>query len=184
MTWRFRSGVVVALWALLAGCAPTATERLGLGPLEVVKQLDITRYTGTWYEIAAFPQRFQQNCTATTATYTLRQDGELDVLNRCRKGSFFGPVDDAEGRARVVNAGEPAKLEVSFFRPFWGDYWVIELGPDYRYAVVGHPSRDYLWILSRSPGMAPETYKGILERLATRGYELERLVKTRHPQSL
>ena len=91
------------------------------------------------------------------------RDGEIDVLNKCRKGSLDGPEDSAEGRARIVDQESNAKLEVSFFGPFWGDYWIIDLGPDYEYAVVGHPSRDYLWILSRTPTLDDATYDGILE---------------------
>lgn len=165
----------------LTGCAASTTERLGLAPLSTVAAVDVARYAGTWYEIASFPQSFQEGCTATTATYTRREDGEIDVLNRCRKGSLEGPEDTAEGRARVVDAATNAKLEVSFFRPFWGDYWVIDLAPDYSYAVVGHPGRDYLWILSRTPAMAEDTYSAILGRLVEKGYETGRLRRTLQP---
>ncbi|MFH1807509.1 MAG: lipocalin family protein [Pseudomonadota bacterium] len=165
------------VWAMGA-CATSSTERLQLPPLETVAQVELSRYTGTWYEIASFPQRFQEGCTATTATYTLRDDGEIDVLNRCRKGSLQGAEDTAEGRARVVDSSTGAKLEVSFFRPFWGDYWIIDLGGDYEYAVVGHPGRDYLWILSRTPTLEDTVYMGILERLRAKGYLLDRLQKT------
>jgi apolipoprotein D and lipocalin family protein len=165
---------------LLLGCAATTTERLRLPPLETVRQVDLQRYLGTWYEIAAFPQRFQRGCTATTATYRLRDDGDIDVLNRCRKGAVDGPESSAKGRARVVDATTNAKLEVSFFRPFWGDYWIVDLDPDYRHAVVGHPGRDYLWILARKPALAAEDYDAIVERLAAQGYEIDRLVRTVH----
>ncbi|MGB5349687.1 MAG: lipocalin family protein, partial [Polyangiales bacterium] len=120
-------------------------------------------------------------CTGTTATYTLRSDGEIDVLNKCRKGSLDGPEDVAEGRARLVDRKTNAKLEVSFFRPFWGDYWIIDLGPDYQYAVVGHPSRDYLWILSRTPTLDAAIYDSILSRLEDKAYPLEPLRKTLQP---
>ena len=162
----------------LAGCASTATERLHLAPLRTVAHVDLERYLGTWYEIASFPQRFQRGCTATKATYALRPDGDIDVLNSCRKGSLDGEVKTARGRARVVDPSTNAKLEVSFFRPFWGDYWVIDLAEDYSYAVVGHPSRDYLWILSRSPAMTEATWRGILGRLQAQGYETSRLART------
>jgi len=171
----FLSSCVV--WAVGA-CATSSTERLQLPPLETVAQVELSRYTGTWYEIASFPQSFQEGCTATTATYTLRDDGEIDVLNRCRKGSLQGAEDTAEGRARVVDSSTGAKLEVSFFRPFWGDYWIIDLGEDYEYAVVGHPGRDYLWILSRTPTLEDTVYTDILERLRAKGYQLDRLQKT------
>lgn len=162
----------------LFGCAASTTERLNLPPLQTVARVELGRYLGTWYEIASFPQSFQEGCTATTATYKLREDGEIDVLNRCNKGSVTGPEDRAEGRARVVDPTTNAKLEVSFFRPFWGSYWIIDLAPDYSYAVVGHPDRDYLWILSRTPVMADETYADILGRLTRVGYETGRLQRT------
>ncbi len=164
-----------------AGCATTATSRLHLGTLQTVPHVDLGRYLGTWYEIASFPQSFQRGCTATTATYSMRPDGDIDVLNRCRKGSLDGKEDSARGRARVVDKATNAKLEVSFFRPFWGDYWIIDLGSDYEYAVVGHPSRDYLWILSRKPTMDDAVYQGILARLRVQGYEVERLNRTLQP---
>ena len=166
---------------LLSGCAASTTERLGLPPLNTVAAVDLGKYAGTWYEIASFPQSFSKGCTATTATYTARPDGDIDVLNRCRKGSLNGKEDTAEGRARVVDPVTHAKLEVSFFRPFWGDYWIIQLAPDYSYAVVGHPGRDYLWILSRAPQLDDTVYKGILSKLREQGYTLDRLQKTLQP---
>lgn len=172
---------VVAAALLGSACrSPTTTERLGLPPLRTVPHVEVERYLGTWYEIARFPHRFQRGCTATTAEYALRKDGDLDVVNRCRDGTPDGPEKVARGRARIVDRATNARLEVSFFRPFWGDYWIVELGDDYGYAVVGHPSRDYLWILSRAPAMSPELYAGILERLRAQGYETERLERTVH----
>jgi apolipoprotein D and lipocalin family protein len=166
---------------LLSACATTTTERLGLPPLQTVAKVDLSRYTGTWFEIASYPQRFQEGCTGTTATYTLRDDGEIGVVNRCRKGSLQGEEDSVEGRARVVDKTTNAKLEVTFFWPFWGDYWIIDLGKDYEYAVVGHPSRDYLWILSRTPNMDDSVYKGIFDRLQAKGYSPDRLQRTVQP---
>ncbi len=173
--------ILVGTFLMTFGCASTATARLRLPPLQPVASLDLPRYLGTWYEIASFPQSFQRGCTATTATYTQRADGEVDVLNRCRKGSLDGEEQSALGRARVVDTQTNAKLEVSFFRPFWGDYWVIALAGDYSYAVVGHPSRDYLWILARGPVMTEATYEAILEQLQAQGYETARLVRTLQP---
>lgn len=168
----------LVLCAALSAACSTTTTRLGLPPLQTVKSVDLNRYTGTWYEIASFPQRFQKGCSNTTATYRLREDGEIDVVNRCTKADEDGKIDTANGRARVVDPKDPTKLEVSFFRPFWGDYWIIDLGDNYNYAVVGHPSRDYLWILSREPKMDPELYATIVRRLKDNGYETERLVRT------
>jgi len=151
-------------------------------PLQVVDSVDLERYQGRWYEIASFPQRFQKGCTATTAVYSRRQDGRIRVDNSCRDGSLDGPMREAEGVAWQTDPdGSSAKLAVRFFWPFYGSYWVIELAPDYEWAVVGHPSRDYLWILSRSPQMDPATYQMLLGRIEAHGYELSRLERTLQP---
>jgi apolipoprotein D and lipocalin family protein len=175
--------VVAAVALLTVGPAcSTTTERLDLPPLEAVKTVDLERYMGRWYEIASYPQRFQEGCTGTTATYALKKDGEVLVVNRCFKGSLDGKESVAEGRARLKEkGGMTSKLEVSFFGPFWGDYWVIDLGDDYDYAVVGHPGRDYLWILSRTPQMDPDRFRGVLDRLKAKHYDLDRLQTTAQP---
>jgi apolipoprotein D and lipocalin family protein len=174
--------VCASLLALSAGCGPTTTEREGLPPLEVVSGVDIPRYMGTWYEIASFPHDFQKGCTGTTAHYTLRDDGQVDVVNRCFLDSLKGEEKEARGRARVVDTASNAKLEVSFFRPFWGDYWIIELDEEYAYAVIGHPGRDYLWILSRTPQMDEATFDAIVARLRDEHrYDVERLQTTLQP---
>ena len=110
--------LALAAALLVAGCATTTTKRLGLPPLRTVGQVEIARYLGTWYEIAAFPQRFQRGCTHSRATYSMRDDGDIAVLNQCRKS---GKASAVTGRARVVDPKTNARLEVSFFRPFWGD---------------------------------------------------------------
>jgi apolipoprotein D and lipocalin family protein len=168
---------VILIAGLPVGCSTTTTERLHLPPLQVVEHVDLQRYAGTWYEIASFPQRFQRGCTDSTATYTLRPDGKLDVRNRCLKN---GKESVATGRARVVDKSTNAKLEVSFFWPFWGDYWIIDLGRNYEYAVVGHPGRDYLWIIARQPHLDKAVYDRILARLSAQDYDLSRLNVTVH----
>ena len=177
--WAFRMLILGSL--ATAGCATTTTARLHLGPLPTVPYVDVERYLGTWYEIAAFPKWFERGFTSTTATYSLRPDGQLDVLNRCRKGSVDGPENVAKGRAKVVDRVTHAKLEVSFFRPFWGDYWIIDLGSGYEYAVVSDPGRDSLWILSRTPTLNAPLYEALLARLRGQGYEVDRLVRTSQP---
>lgn len=151
-------------------------------PLEVVKGVDLNRYTGTWYEIARYPNSFQKGCTGTTATYTLRDDGKISVVNRCLKDSLDGTEKKAEGRAWVVDPETNARLKVSFFWPFSGNYWIIQLDPEYRYAVVGDPGRKYLWILSRTPRMDAQTYAAILKKLPEQGYDPGRLMKTLQPE--
>ena len=176
MMTPFRMAFLSSVLAL--GCAPSTTKRLGLPPLQAVDGIDLDRYVGRWYEIASYPQRFQEGCTGTTATYTLKADNEVEVLNECRKYALDGEPISATGVARVVNEQNNAELEVSFFWPFWGDYWIIDLGAEYDYAVIGQPSRDYLWILSRTPEMSEESYGAILERVVAKGYPLEPLQKT------
>jgi len=159
-------------------CTGGPSENPTLSPVTAVPEIDLTQYVGTWYEIASRANRFQANCTGTTATYTLRSDGEITVQNKCFEGGLDGPVKGAEGRARVVDPSAPSQLEVTFFWPFWGDYWVIDLDPEYRFAVIGQPSREYLWILSRTPHMDEATYQGILSRLEQSQYPLDGLNKT------
>lgn len=156
----------------------------GAMPLTVVNQVDLKRYAGTWYEIASFPHSFQRGCVASKATYTLRDDGNIGVLNECRKGSLDGEIDSVQGTAWVDDPETNAKLKVSFFWPFRADYWIIDLGANYEYAVVGHPSRNYLWILSRTREMDEALYNRIVERLRNeQGHDTSRLQKTLQPRN-
>ena len=146
--------------------------------LQTVSSVDLKRYVGVWYEIARYPNRFEKKCAAAvTATYELRDDGKISVLNQCIEAN--GKTRRAKGKAKVVDPKTNAKLKVTFFWPFYGDYWIIDLDPDYRYAVIGEPNRKYLWILSRTPEMDPATYAAILERLAVKGYDSAKLVPTK-----
>jgi apolipoprotein D and lipocalin family protein len=151
-------------------------------PLETAPKVNLTRYMGTWYEIASFPHSFQKGCMATKASYVLKDDGNVAVTNECRRGSLDGELTTARGTAKVADAETNAKLKVTFFWPFYGDYWIIDLGREYEYAVVGHPSREYLWVLARSPRMDDGVYSGILDRLNRQGYDTSRLVRTVQPQ--
>ena len=144
-------------------------------PLAVVERVDLDRYLGTWYEIASYPAWFAKNCTGVTAEYSRREDGKIGVINRCFKGSLEGKLKEAKGRAKVADPNTNARLKVSFFGPFWGDYWILDLDPEYQWAVVGEPKRKYLWILSRTPTLDQETLDGILSRLPARGYDIDRL---------
>ncbi len=144
-------------------------------PLAVVPQVDLGRYIGTWYEIASFPQRFQKGCTDSQAEYRIRTDGDIEVVNSCLRN---GKVDTAKGKAWVVDTATNAKLKVSFFWPFRGDYWIIDLGKDYDYAVVSAPSMKYLWILSRKPQMEEQRYQEIVGRLKDQGFDIARLNRT------
>ena len=157
--------------------------------LQPVPSIDLNRYAGKWYEIARLPNSFQKSCAGEVrATYTLKEDGKIGVLNECRKAD--GKLKSAAGIARQADKKGPnSKLEVRFAPAFlsflpivWGDYWVIELGPNYEYAVIGEPSRKYLWILSRSPKMDDALYQSLLQKIAAHGYDTSRILKTRQAE--
>jgi apolipoprotein D and lipocalin family protein len=149
-----------------------------------VQQVDLDRYLGRWYEIAKIPNRFQSQCISdTTATYTHNADGTIAVVNRCRTRG--GEFVEARAIARVADARSNAKLEVSFFsllgwRPVWGNYWVLALGPDYDYAVVGEPGRRYGWILARTPTLPDATRAHIDRQLRELGYQPELFENSLH----
>jgi apolipoprotein D and lipocalin family protein len=157
-------GLVVGALSVAAGAAP-----------QVVGGLDVEQYMGLWYAIASIPTTFERQCVeGTTAEYVLLENGKIEVTNTCYDAD--GNPDLAVGRAWTPNAEEPTKLKVSFVRflGFWlfpGAYWIIDLDSEYRYAVVGHPSYRYGWILSRTPALPQETMAGIVERLEAQGYD-------------
>jgi apolipoprotein D and lipocalin family protein len=176
--------VVLVLFEL-----PFAVPASGVDPVKAgdpipVSRVDLNRYTGTWYELAKIPNRFQKKCAGrTTAHYTLKEDGKIQVVNRCRKAN--GEYDEARGIARIVDPQTRSRLEVSFvsflgFRPFWGDYWILGLGEDYEYAVVGSPDRKYGWILARSPNADPEILEAAWETLRNQGFDPEEFEATLH----
>jgi apolipoprotein D and lipocalin family protein len=178
LKWYIVTTVFLAIYSL-PGTA-MATEKPG--PLKTVPQVDLNRYLGLWYEIASYPAWFQKGCSGSTAEYRLMPDGRIRVVNRCFKNSLDGPLKESKGKAEVVDTTTNAKLKVWFFWPFKGDYWIIDLDKDYRWAVVGMPSRKYLWILSRTPTMDDAIYQGILERLVEQGYDPAKLNLTPQPK--
>jgi len=145
--------------------------------LEVVPHVELERYLGKWYEIARLPFRFEDDCTDITATYSLSKNGNISVLNECLKS---GKLKQAKGKAKVVDKNTGAKLKVTFFWPFSADYWIIDLGKEYDYAVVGTPNRKYLWILSRTPQMDGELFSRIIESVKSKGFDVSKLIKTSH----
>lgn len=137
--------------------------------------VDLSRYAGDWYEIEAFPNMFERGCSRTRANYSPMPDGRIKVCNTCERN---GRTASVEGTARVVPGSNNSKLKVSFFWPIEGDYWILELDPNYRWAAVGTPSRDYLWILSRTPQLDKSTLERLRAKLATQGYDISRLEQT------
>ena len=161
-------------------------ERKERAPLRLVPSVDLSRYAGQWYEVARLPNRFQDKCAGdVTADYTLLGADRLKVVNRCRRRD--GQLSEAEGVARLADKrGANSRLKVRFapsflsFLPFaWGDYQIIELAPDYSYALVGEPGRKYLWILSRTPQMDEDTYRRLTEAARSQGFDVSKLLRTR-----
>jgi apolipoprotein D and lipocalin family protein len=140
-------------------------------PLKTVDKVNLKFFLGKWYEIARYDHFFEEGCSDVNATYSLRENGEIDVLNQCIKENKLSQV---KGVAYAIDATN-SKLRVSFFRPFYGNYWILVLGKNYDYAVIGEPSREYLWILSRTPNMAQSLKEAILEKLIEFDYDPEKL---------
>lgn len=164
--------ITLTATALLAACTTSHP------PLPTVASVDMARYYGTWYEIARLPNSFQSMCASDTqATY--RPDGkEVAVVNQCRTAK--GSLEQAQGVARVVEGSGGAKLRVSFFRPFYGDYWILDLDPGYQWVLVGEPARKYAWILARSPQLDEATHEALLTRAAELGFSRQAFITTPH----
>ena len=151
------------------------SENIQAQELQTVPHVDLEQYAGKWFEIASFPQRFQKGCQYTTATYTVTNKNYVKVENACVKN---GKISSVTGKAFVVKNSGNAKLKVQFFWPFKGKYWIIDLADNYSYAVVSHPNKKYLWILSRTPKMDMDIYEKILTRLRNKGFDLSKLNTT------
>lgn len=177
--------IQTGLFLLLVSNILVGAQTPGTQPVRTVPSVDLKRYSGKWYEIARYPNRFQRQCVANvTANYTVKPNGKLEVLNECMKKD--GLVDSAKAEAKIVDKGSNAKLKVRFAPAFlsvfgfvWGDYWIVDLGPDYEYAVVADPKREYLWILNRKPEMKESVYQDILRQVEKQGFQPGKLVKTR-----
>ncbi|QSZ42157.1 hypothetical protein GJV85_08540 [Sulfurimonas aquatica] len=143
-------------------------------PLQTVEKVNIDSYLGTWYEIARYEHFFEKGCTNARATYSLKDDGDINVLNECIKE---GKLSQANGVAYATDESN-SKLKVSFFRPFYGNYWILMLGDEYEYALIGDPSREYLWILSRENKISQELKSSILSKLPEFGYTQDKLLWT------
>lgn len=163
--------VALSFWVIFI-CASDARGEV-LPPVNTVAQVDLQRYLGRWYEIGSFPMYFQRKCIGdTTAEYSLREDGQIGVKNRCRTEEGF---IEALGRAKVVPESGNARLKVTFFWPFYGDYWIIGLDESYRWAVVGNPDRKTLWILSRTPVLPEAELQRAKTRAVEQGFDLNQL---------
>lgn len=153
---------------------------LAFGKTTTVDSVDLNRYLGTWYEIGSIPQRFSKGCHCTRAQYSLKEDGNVRVLNTCNKESVTGKLSKANGTAKVVDQNTNAKLKVTFFWPFYGDYHIIGLDPDYRYAVVSNEEGSSLWILSRTPVLDSSLLNQALEVAKRNGIEMDEFKYMEH----
>ncbi len=171
MKYLLRRAAMFAV-SLLAACSTPHT------PLPTAQSVELDRYYGTWYEIALLPNRFQAMCVSDTRALYRREGDHVSVVNQCRTAD--GTIEQVEGIAKVVADSKGAKLRVSFFRPFYGDYWILELDPDYRWALIGEPGRTYAWILAREPSLDAATLERLLARAAALGFDREAFVRTQH----
>jgi len=165
---------------LIVACSENPIRPDNATPLTTVEKVDLEKYLGTWYEIASRPNRFQKDCVATKATYQRRTDGDVSVFNECREKTLGGKLTSIEGKAWPTDSSN-SKFKVRFFWPFKGDYWILELGKNYEYSVVGEPRGRYVWILSRTPSMEKSVYEGILQRLKERQYDVSAIGLTLQP---
>jgi len=165
--------IVIVAMVIFAGDGNASNDSL---PVSSVQNVDLARYMGVWYEIARLDHFFQEGCRGSTAKYTLLPSGEVEMINRCISEKDGSPRE-AKGRAWSVDPHGNARLKVSFFWPFRSDYWIIDLGRDNEYAVVGSPNRKYLWVLARKPAMEKDVYKHILDVVAQQGFAIEKLVR-------
>lgn len=180
-----RSRAVVAVCAAATVCATLgliACSSAPTAPLPTVAQVDLARYAGRWYEVASLPNRFQAQCVADTQAQYRASGDDIAVTNRCRRAD--GVVESVTGVAKVVADSGNARLRVSFFRPFYGDYWVLALAPDYRWALVGEPGREFGWVLSRTPQLAPADLEEALARAEALGFARAAFKRTPQTQPL
>ncbi len=148
----------------------------------VVKDVDIQRYLGKWFEIARYDHRFERNLVGVTATYSYRKDGKIKVVNSGYRKTLDGKKSEAIGKAKIPDPNIPSKLKVSFFLWFYGDYYILELDDDYQWAVIGSSSDNYLWILSRAPTIDETIYNNLIEILITRGYDIDKLIRVKQKE--
>jgi lipocalin len=180
---RYVSGITAILifFAVFSclGCQSKTPEDMDFSTVE---ELDLERYMGKWYEIARFDHRFERNLVGVTATYSLRNDGKIKIVNAGYKNSFNGKYKKSKGKAKQPNSEEPGKLKVSFFLFFYADYFILELGEEYRWALIGSSSDKYLWILSRTPQLDQDTLDHILGKAKERGYDTSHFIWVPQPE--
>jgi apolipoprotein D and lipocalin family protein len=184
---NMKRALPVVLLAGVVVIALSACATFSRGPVGTVrvpqpaKSVDLSRYSGLWYEIGRYENGFERDCEAVTAEYAGREDGLMAIRNTCRQGGIAGEVRVSEGKAKIVKGSGNAKLKVSFFGPFYlGDYWVLDHADDYSWSLVGEPSGRYLWLLSRTARPSPEFREALIKRAREFGYDPSLIRETRH----
>lgn len=173
--------LLLGVAAVLSACATAGPMPVGNAAVpQPAKPVDTDRYLGRWYELYRYDAPFQKGCEAVSADYSRRADGAIRVVNSCRKGGVDGPVKVATGRAKIVDPVSGAKLKVSFFGPFYGDYWVLDHDDDYAWSIVGEPSGRYLWVLSRQANPDEASKAMLRRRVEALGYDCSLVRETRH----
>ena len=179
MTHRLTIAVLGATLALSA-CVGKPGPVGNVAVPQPAKPVALEQYLGRWYEYGRYEAPFQKGCEAVTAEYSLREDGKIKVVNSCRKGTVDGETDQSTGRAKIVEGSDGAKLRVSFFGPFYGDYWVLDRGANYEWSIVGEPSGRYLWMLTREAKPDAELQTQLKNRVIELGYDWSLVRITKH----
>lgn len=177
-TMNKKTRLLLIAGTVLAGAAILSTRNRKHAPLKTVPHVDLDRYQGRWYEIARLPQRYEKGCHCVYAEYSQNPAGYVEVKNACRKGGPNGKLSVTEGKAYPVEGSGNSKLRVEFFWPFRGDYWILELDPDYAYALVGAPDRESLWILSRTPTLDQDVLERLVQLADRKGFPVEQMLLT------
>jgi apolipoprotein D and lipocalin family protein len=183
-----KSTVILSVLVFFTGCIAVTIAASAYGQdrtktLQPVEGVDINRYLGVWYEIARLPHRFEKDLVGVTATYTLKPNGKIEVLNQGYKGTLEGELKKAKGRARIPNPAQSGLLKVSFFLFFWADYKIIALDKEnYEYALVTSSSKNYLWLLSRTPQLEDSTYNRLMTFAEEKGFDLSKVIKVQQPK--
>jgi apolipoprotein D and lipocalin family protein len=158
-------------------CIMLLSCKKGPDELSTVSPVNLEKYAGTWYEIARLPNRFEKGLECVTATYSLREDGKIEVINKGRKVGELNKISKIKGVAWVPDKNYPGRLKVRFFWPFSGKYYILDLDKDYRHALVGEPSRKYLWVLSKDKQLDSNIYGSLLEKADQMGFDTKKVIK-------
>lgn len=180
MSRNVKVAVLTCAITAMSGCTILSKPPVGNPNVpQPGKSVEVDRYLGRWYELYRYDASFQKDCEAVSADYSRNADGTIRVLNTCRKGAVDGDVKTATGKAKIVDHVSGAKLKVSFFGPFYSDYWVLDHAEDYQWSIVGEPTGRYLWILSRDSKPADALKTMLRRRVEEMGYDWSLMRETK-----